>query len=52
MLRFYSASFTLVSVSVQIFLYEGKTGEKLGSLGGEKAHDGGIYAVSVRQCDA
>uniref|UniRef100_A0A8C2AXW0 WD repeat domain 1 n=1 Tax=Cyprinus carpio TaxID=7962 RepID=A0A8C2AXW0_CYPCA len=30
----------------QIFLYEGKTGEKLGSLGGEKAHDGGIYAVS------
>uniref|UniRef100_A0A9J7YZ34 WD repeat domain 1 n=1 Tax=Cyprinus carpio carpio TaxID=630221 RepID=A0A9J7YZ34_CYPCA len=36
----------LVSVSVQIFLYEGKTGEKLGSLGGEKAHDGGIYAVS------
>uniref|UniRef100_A0A672MQI3 WD repeat domain 1 n=1 Tax=Sinocyclocheilus grahami TaxID=75366 RepID=A0A672MQI3_SINGR len=30
----------------QIFLYDGKTGEKLGSLGGEKAHDGGIYAVS------
>ncbi|RXN22231.1 WD repeat-containing 1 [Labeo rohita] len=30
----------------QIFLYDGKTGEKVGSLGGEKAHDGGIYAVS------
>ncbi|XP_058654090.1 WD repeat-containing protein 1 [Onychostoma macrolepis] len=30
----------------QIFLYDGKTGEKLGSLGGDKAHDGGIYAVS------
>ncbi|XP_059371330.1 WD repeat-containing protein 1-like [Carassius carassius] len=30
----------------QIFLYDGKTGDKLGSLGGEKAHEGGIYAVS------
>ncbi|KAG1934645.1 WD repeat-containing protein 1 [Pimephales promelas] len=30
----------------QIFLYDGKSGEKLGTLGGEKAHDGGIYAVS------
>ncbi|KAI1888333.1 hypothetical protein AGOR_G00183930 [Albula goreensis] len=30
----------------QIFLYEGKTGEKITSLGGAKAHDGGIYAVS------
>ncbi|XP_048826244.1 WD repeat-containing protein 1 isoform X2 [Brienomyrus brachyistius] len=30
----------------QIFLYDGKTGEKTGALGGEKAHDGGVYAVS------
>ncbi|XP_071192625.1 WD repeat-containing protein 1-like [Salvelinus alpinus] len=30
----------------QIFLYDGKTGEKLGALGGAKAHDGGVYAVS------
>ncbi|XP_068133607.1 WD repeat-containing protein 1 [Hyperolius riggenbachi] len=30
----------------QIFLYDGKTGEKLGQLGSEKAHDGGVYAIS------
>ncbi|XP_058266985.1 WD repeat-containing protein 1 [Hemibagrus wyckioides] len=30
----------------QIYIYDGKTAEKLGSLGGEKAHEGGIYAVS------
>ncbi|KAF5901470.1 WD repeat-containing protein 1, partial [Clarias magur] len=30
----------------QIFIYDGKTTEKMGSLGGDKAHDGGIYAVS------
>ncbi|XP_076844085.1 WD repeat-containing protein 1 [Brachyhypopomus gauderio] len=30
----------------QIFLYDGKTAEKLGTLGGAKAHEGGIYAVS------
>ncbi|KAG7462107.1 hypothetical protein MATL_G00199110 [Megalops atlanticus] len=30
----------------QIFLYDGKTGEKIDALGGAKAHDGGIYAVS------
>ncbi|KAK3553077.1 hypothetical protein QTP86_031163 [Hemibagrus guttatus] len=30
----------------QIFIYDGKTAEKLGSLGGDKAHEGGIYAVS------
>ncbi|MCI4385360.1 hypothetical protein PGIGA_G00049550 [Pangasianodon gigas] len=30
----------------QIFMYDGKTAEKLGSLGGDKAHEGGIYAVS------
>ncbi|KAM9409711.1 WD repeat-containing protein 1 [Pholidichthys leucotaenia] len=29
-----------------IFIYDGKTGEKVGPLGGEKAHEGGIYAVS------
>ncbi|XP_035388007.1 WD repeat-containing protein 1 [Electrophorus electricus] len=30
----------------QIFMYDGKTAEKLGALGGAKAHEGGIYAVS------
>uniref|UniRef100_A0A4W5MZ64 WD repeat domain 1 n=1 Tax=Hucho hucho TaxID=62062 RepID=A0A4W5MZ64_9TELE len=30
----------------QIFLYDGKTGEKICSLGGAKAHEGGVYAVS------
>ncbi|XP_053095340.1 WD repeat-containing protein 1 [Pangasianodon hypophthalmus] len=30
----------------QIYIYDGKTAEKLGSLGGDKAHEGGIYAVS------
>ncbi|KAG2465394.1 WDR1 protein, partial [Polypterus senegalus] len=29
----------------QIFIYDGKTGEKISSLGGDKAHSGGIYAV-------
>ncbi|XP_036445523.1 WD repeat-containing protein 1 [Colossoma macropomum] len=29
----------------QIFLYDGKTAEKQGTLGGAKAHEGGIYAV-------
>ncbi|XP_056129514.1 WD repeat-containing protein 1 [Lampris incognitus] len=38
--------FATASADGQILLYEGKTGEKIGSLGGEKAHDGGIYAVS------
>nr|XP_023650953.1 WD repeat-containing protein 1 [Paramormyrops kingsleyae] len=33
----------------QIFLYDGKTGEKTGALGGAKAHDGGVYAVSVQR---
>ena len=31
---------------MQVFIYDGKTGEKLGSLGGDVAHSGGIYAVS------
>uniref|UniRef100_UPI0037E83644 WD repeat-containing protein 1 n=1 Tax=Semicossyphus pulcher TaxID=241346 RepID=UPI0037E83644 len=30
----------------KIFMYDGKTGEYISSLGGEKAHKGGIYAVS------
>ena len=32
---------------MQVFIYDGKTGEKLGSLGGDTAHSGGIYAVST-----
>lgn len=31
----------------KIFIYDGKTGEKVCALGGGKAHDGGIYAVSI-----
>lgn len=31
----------------QILIYDGTTGERVGSLGGEKAHKGGIYAVSL-----
>uniref|UniRef100_A0A8D2KQW8 WD repeat domain 1 n=1 Tax=Varanus komodoensis TaxID=61221 RepID=A0A8D2KQW8_VARKO len=34
------------SADGQIFIYDGKTGEKVGALGGSKAHDGGIYAIS------
>lgn len=34
------------SADGQIFLYDGKTGEKVGALGGDKAHNGGIYAIS------
>lgn len=33
-------------VFLQIIVHDGCTGEKVGSLGGEKAHSGGIYAVS------
>lgn len=33
--------------SLKIFVYDGKTGEKVCALGGGKAHDGGIYAVSI-----
>lgn len=33
-------------VFLQIIVYDGNTGEKTASLGGEKAHNGGIYAVS------
>lgn len=33
-------------VFLQIIVRDGSTGEKVGSLGGEKAHNGGIYAVS------
>ncbi len=29
----------------QAFLYNGKTAEKVTSLGGDKAHSGGIYCV-------
>lgn len=39
--------FFFLSFFPKIFIYDGKTGEKVGSLGGNKAHDGGIYAVSI-----
>ncbi|KAM9329649.1 WD repeat-containing protein 1 [Gastrophryne carolinensis] len=38
--------FATAGADGQIFLYDGKTGEKIGELGGGKAHDGGIYAIS------
>uniref|UniRef100_A0A672Z997 WD repeat domain 1 n=1 Tax=Sphaeramia orbicularis TaxID=375764 RepID=A0A672Z997_9TELE len=38
--------FATGSADGQIFIYDGKTGDLIGSLGGEKAHKGGIYAVS------
>ncbi|KAF7657802.1 hypothetical protein LDENG_00022140 [Lucifuga dentata] len=38
--------FVTAGADGQIFLFDGKTGEAKGSLGGEKAHDGGIYSVS------
>lgn len=33
-------------VFLKIIVHDGNTGETVGSLGGEKAHNGGIYAVS------
>jgi WD40 repeat protein len=30
----------------KVIIYDGKTGEKTGSLGGDQAHKGSIYAVS------
>ncbi|XP_016864369.1 WD repeat-containing protein 1 isoform X1 [Homo sapiens] len=35
-----------VFISWKIYIYDGKTGEKVCALGGSKAHDGGIYAIS------
>ncbi|KAB0394974.1 hypothetical protein E2I00_012205 [Balaenoptera physalus] len=32
--------------TIGIYIYDGKTGEKVCALGGSKAHDGGIYAIS------
>ncbi|XP_029446779.1 WD repeat-containing protein 1 [Rhinatrema bivittatum] len=38
--------FASSSADGQIFIYDGKTAEKICALGGTKAHDGGIYAIS------
>uniref|UniRef100_A0A8C6PZM7 WD repeat domain 1 n=1 Tax=Nothobranchius furzeri TaxID=105023 RepID=A0A8C6PZM7_NOTFU len=38
--------FVTAGADGQIFVYDGSKGELIGSLGGEKAHKGGIYAVS------
>uniref|UniRef100_A0A667X1Q9 WD repeat domain 1 n=1 Tax=Myripristis murdjan TaxID=586833 RepID=A0A667X1Q9_9TELE len=38
--------FATASADYQIVIYDGKTGEKVSTLGGEKAHDGGVYAIS------
>ena len=35
------------SADCKAFLFNGKTAEKIGSLGGDKAHSGGIYCVRV-----
>uniref|UniRef100_S4RD71 WD repeat domain 1 n=1 Tax=Petromyzon marinus TaxID=7757 RepID=S4RD71_PETMA len=37
--------FATAGADGQIFIYDGASGQKVSSLGGEKAHDGGIYAV-------
>lgn len=34
----------------QILIFDGGNGERVSSLGGEKAHKGGIYAVSLAPC--
>lgn len=33
-------------ISMQIIVHDGVSGEQKASLGGEKAHSGGVYAVS------
>uniref|UniRef100_A0A5F9DBZ9 WD repeat domain 1 n=1 Tax=Oryctolagus cuniculus TaxID=9986 RepID=A0A5F9DBZ9_RABIT len=38
--------FATASADGQIYIYDGKTGEKVCALGEGKAHDGGIYAIS------
>ncbi|CAI9544827.1 unnamed protein product [Staurois parvus] len=38
--------FATAGADGQIFLYDGKTGEKVGQFGAGKAHDGGVYAIS------
>ncbi|XP_073466213.1 WD repeat-containing protein 1 [Aquarana catesbeiana] len=38
--------FATAGADGQIYLYDGKTGEKVGQLGAGKAHDGGVYAIS------
>ncbi|KAG7494161.1 WD repeat-containing protein 1 [Solea senegalensis] len=38
--------FATAGADGQIHVYQGKTGEKVATLGGEKAHNGGIYAIS------
>ncbi|KAF6133737.1 WD repeat domain 1 [Phyllostomus discolor] len=38
--------FATASADGQIYIYDGKTGEQVCALGGGKAHDGGIYAIS------
>ncbi|XP_010741628.1 WD repeat-containing protein 1 [Larimichthys crocea] len=38
--------FVTASADGQILVYDGANGERVSSLGGEKAHKGGIYAVS------
>ncbi|KAM7401758.1 hypothetical protein PAMP_017046 [Pampus punctatissimus] len=38
--------FATAGADGQIFLYDGTNGESVGSLGGEKAHNGGIYSIS------
>ncbi|XP_059184561.1 WD repeat-containing protein 1 [Centropristis striata] len=40
------SKFVTASAAGKMFVFDGKTGEKLGSLGGEKSHNGGIYAIS------
>ena len=38
------------SADCKAFLFNGKTAEEVGPLGGDKAHAGGIYGVSDPSC--
>lgn len=40
------ARFATAGADGQIFVYDGTSGQKICALGGDKAHDGGIYAIS------
>ncbi|KAK2098632.1 WD repeat-containing protein 1, partial [Saguinus oedipus] len=42
--------FATASADSQIYIYDGKTGEKVCALGGSKAHDGRIYAIRQLGC--
>lgn len=40
------SQFASAGADGQIFIYDGKTSKKICALGGDKAHNGGVYAIS------